>query len=189
MAPPGGTAWLRDDAGETYPIHVSQRDLEYKFEVFTLSIPTRSELEAEVARWEPPTLPLGKAPSARDPRFIPPSVPSPVAAFEPWPLPKCTMKVLRRTEFIVEDVNVPSLGSNPSMQSAARLGDIPAGANAICEVAAGLLFVGADRARLLIAVDWFPFNTLVTDDPEVISAYCASCEEVDVRDYAELTKQ
>jgi hypothetical protein len=94
------------------------------------------------------------------------------------------MKVLRRREFIFEDVDIPSLGSSPNMQSAALLGDIPAGANAVCEVAAGLLFTGADGTRLLIAVDWFPFNTLVSDDPAVISAYCASCEEVDIRDYA-----
>ena len=55
MAPAGETTWLRDDLGETYPVHVIQRDLEFKFEVFTLSIPTRSELEAEVDRWERPS--------------------------------------------------------------------------------------------------------------------------------------
>jgi hypothetical protein len=48
-----GTDWLRDVAGNVYPIHVNQRDLEFKFEVFSLAIPTTSALAEQIAMWVP----------------------------------------------------------------------------------------------------------------------------------------
>jgi hypothetical protein len=179
-----GTTWLRDLDGKAYPIHVTQRDLEFKFEVFSLAIPTMAALAERVALWVAPDLPADLPDIVRHAMVRRPELPIAPSDFEPWPFEKWTVEVLRRAEFIVEDVEVHgALGEAPIMQSAAPPGEVPAEASASCEVAVGLLFTGEDGSQLLIGADWFPFDTIVTRDAAQIEAFRQLCESVRLEEY------
>lgn len=153
-----GPHWLRDADGNSYPIYVQQRDLEFKFEVFSLAVPTLSALAAQA--------------------------PQPPRRFDPWPFAQWTVGVLRRTEFIIEDADVQdAFGAAPNVQSAAPPGQEPDAASAACEVAVGLIFTANDGAQLLIGVDWMPFNTVVTQDATQIEAFRQCCETIGLTEY------
>jgi hypothetical protein len=160
--------WLRTYDGRQIVLGVNQRDLEFKFEVFGLWLASPEALAANIVRkgWAFPA-------------------PKPPEAFETWPLaPPWQVQVLRRAEFIVEDVVVEgALGEDPIVQDVARPGRIPDDAAAQCEVAVGLLFTGFDDARLIIGVDWFPETLVFLRDDDQIAQYLACCETVDLSTY------
>jgi hypothetical protein len=177
-----GTTWLRDADGKVYPIYVNQRDLEHKFEVFSLAIPTMADLAERVAMWVAPDLPADLPDILRHAMVRRPEAPIAPSHFEPWPFEKWTVQVLRRAEFIVENAEVPGA---PNMQAAAPPDEVPADANASCEVAVALLFTGGDGSQLLIAADWFPYATIVTHDAAEIEAFRQSCEAVELEEYVD----
>ena len=165
---PSGQTWLRGNQNQVLAVNVNQRDLQFKFEVFALAIDT---LEVETAR-------LSAWNSA--------ITPSPPTQFEPWPFDDWRTDVLRRVEFIIEGVDVENaLGTGPhNLHSATRPGEAPQNASATCEVAAGLLFTGDNGQRLLIGVDWMPFDLVFTRDAVEIDQFISSCETVEIADYA-----
>lgn len=153
-----GPHWLRDTDGTCYPIYVSQRDLEFKFEVFSLAIPTLSALATRA--------------------------PQPPEHFDAWPFARWTVGVLRRTEFIIEDSDIQdTFGEAPNVQSAVPPGQEPEVASAACEVAVGIVFTAEDGAQLLIGVDRMPFNTIVTQDAVEIDGFRQCCEIVELAEY------
>ena len=161
--------WLKTYQGDLIVIGVAQRDLEYKFEVFSLWIASPQALIAHDASkgWNNPP-------------------PAPPEAFAAWPLQApWRVQVLRRTEFIIEDVPVEgALGVGPySVKDGAPPGQTPAEASASCEVAVGLLFTGANGGRLMIAADWFPETLIFTHDETEISPYVDGCEAIAAEDY------
>ena len=172
-----GENWLRDGSGNTFLARVNQRDLEARFEVFSLMLLNSAELESRIKERS----------SFRFPEDFPAALkhlvsrePAPLIApdsFEPWPFEEWRTDVLYRVEFIVEGAAARgAIGSTPNIQDAARPGEVPADAAACCEVAAGLLFTGRDGGRLLLAVDWFPFDMIVSRDPHEIDDFRAVCE-------------
>jgi hypothetical protein len=175
--------WLRSDDGAIWLIHVDQRGLRPKFEVFTLAMLGIGELQERWARWEPPVLPEEVPEHLRRLLTRRPAAPVAPAHFDPWPLRAWRTEVARRTEFIVEGADAgATFGNDPDTQSAWRPGEVPPAAAAFCEVAAGILFTG-DRGKLLIAADWMPMNMLVTQDAAEIGAFLADCELVGMADY------
>jgi hypothetical protein len=103
---------------------------------------------------------------------------------DPWSLRLWRTEVVRRAEYIVEGGDAgPTFGNNPNMQSAARPGALPPNASAFCEVAAGVLFSGADNRRLLLAVDWMPMNMLVLENAAEIDAFISDCEPIGMEAY------
>jgi hypothetical protein len=156
----GNPTWLKREDGTLWVLSVDQRDLEHKFEVFTL----RVEQAASIFRFALP------APSE----------------FRPWPFDNWRVDVLRRAEYIFKPEDPgPTFGVDPLGQDAARPGEVPRVALSSCVVAAGLLFTGADQQRLLICVDWMPFNMVVTQEPTVVNDLIEACEFVSVDDYAQ----
>jgi len=177
--------WLRNHAGEIWGIDVDQRNLEFKFEVFTLSIETIEAMQARVAAWGPPQLPPDMPENFRRLMSTPPQLPKPSAEFQPWPYASWRVEVLRHAEYIVENADTgPTFGNNPNMQATARPGQVPPEASASCEVAVALLFTAGNSKRLLVGVDWTPFNMIVTEDVLEIDEYLSSCERVPLKDYA-----
>ncbi len=178
--------WLLGDSGKIWIICVDQRDLQFKFEVFTLALETLDAVEARIAAWEPPPLASDMPDDWRRLLSERPASPTPPAEFQPWPFASWTVEALRRVEYIIEDVPpVPTLvGNNPNTQGAAQPGKAPPDASASCEVAAGLLFTGSDGRRLLIAVDWMPMSLVATQDEGEINDYVATCETVRLAEYA-----
>ena len=183
-------AWLRDTQGNTFAVHVSERDLEFKFEVFSLAIPSLSELTERATAWKPPVLDERMDERLRTLFSNRPSIPAPPDTFQPWPFAHWRTDVLRRVEFIIEDVPAEgALGSGPhNMQSGGPPGAVPAEASAACEVAVGLLFTGAKKDRLLLAVDWMPFSMVVSQDQDVIEQYIGSCEAIEIGHYIDILK-
>ncbi len=177
-----GQTWLRDRYGNTFALNVNQRDLEYKFEVFSLALPSHSELTEQAAAWKPPTLDDQMDERLRAIYSTRPSVPLLPDAFQPWPFVHWRAEVLRRVEFIIEDVDVEgTFGTGPhNMQSAAPPGSVPSEASAACEVAVGLLFTGAENDRLLLAADWMPFSLIVSRDPGEIERFIDVCEAIEI---------
>ena len=154
------------------------------FEVFTLGLSSLGELRDRWAHWQPPELSADAPESLRRLASTRPPPPVPPVDFEPWPFASWRTEVLRRAEYIDWGVEAGStFGDNPNFQSAARPGQVPAEASAICEVAAGILFTGDVGRRLLIAVDWQPLNLVVTEDEASIEAFLATCERVEMNDY------
>jgi len=141
-------------------------------------------LAERVAMWVAPDIQADLPDIVRHAMLRRPELPTAPSHFEPWPFEQWTVQVLRRAEFIVEDVEVQeAFGEAPNMQSAAPPGDVPAEASASCEVAVALLFTGGDGSQLLIAADWFPLDTIVTHDAAEIDAFRQSCETVGLEEY------
>ena len=178
--------WLRGRDGQVRFISVDSRDALPRFEVFTLGVDTLDELKARWRHWEAPPLLDGVPEHLRTLMTTKPATPTPPTTFEAWPFTSWRTQVLRRAEFIVENVsNVPTFGENPSLQSAARPASVPSEAAASVEVAVGLLFVGPNGKRLLMGVDWMPLNMIVTDVVAEIDEYLAPCEAIDLNAYLE----
>jgi hypothetical protein len=158
--------WLADAAGRLWCVGSVPRDLQFMFEVFSLSIHPAEELD-EMARargWPPVQRP---------------------AKLVPWPLGPSTLHVLRRTEFIAPaDPAQHTFGVDPLSQSAARPGCVPPDASAACDVAVGLLFAN-EYDRLLLAADWNPMRLILTQEHEPIEDYLATCESVPLAEYLE----
>jgi len=179
------SVWLRGDKGNFLTLGVAQHDLQFKFEVFALSLETLERLRELYAAWKPPTFPPDMPENFRRLMSVRPAMPGPPSQFEPWPLHDWRVDVVRRSEFITEDVQVgPTFGSNPNSQSATIPGHVPPDASASCDIAAGLLFTGQDN-RVLIGVDWFPMNMVFLQDNSAINAYVADCELVALDLYAQ----
>jgi hypothetical protein len=156
----GNQTWLKGEDGILWVLSVDQRDLEHKFEVFTL----RVEEAASNFRFAPP------APSE----------------FRPWPFDEWRVDVLRRAEYIFKPEDPgPTFGVDPLGQDAARPGEVPRVALSSCEVAVGLMFTGVDQKRLLVCVDWMPFNMVATQEPTVIDDVIEACEFVSLDDYTQ----
>jgi hypothetical protein len=112
-----------------------------------------------------------------------PPPPQPPAEFQPWPFRSWRVEVLRRAEYIVEDVDVgPTVGEHPNFQTAARPGEVPAQAAASCEVAVGLLFTG-QGGRLLIGVGWGPGYLVVTQERAEVEEYLVACQVLPAAEY------
>jgi hypothetical protein len=176
--------WIRDSSGRTWLVAVDQRDLRFKFEVFALGIISIEQLHTRWRDWKPPVIPPDMPEPFRS--FMSTRPPEPVApeVFDNWPLATQRVEVLRRAEFIVEDVDVgPTVGDNPIVQSAARPGQVPKEASASCEVAVGLLFHGQGNERLLLAADWLPMTLMMTQEAGKIDEFVVACQRVDLRAY------
>lgn len=178
--------WFLSQNGQVTWMGVDGRDALPMFEVFTLHILTLNELQDRWKDWEAPTFPE----DVPDPlcALMTTKPPKPVAptTFAAWPFPSWRTQVLRRAEFIIDDVPVAgTVGEHPHMQSAARPMAVPAGASASCEVTVGLLFTGTNGGRLLMGVDWMPFNMVATDQSQEIDEYLGPCETMDLDAYLE----
>lgn len=181
--------WLRSRDGQVWSILTDTRDLQFKFEVFTLAVVSLEALQARVAAWKPPNLP-DDVPEKYRPLFLSrPPVPQAPARFKPWPFDQWRCDVLRRIEFVIDDVAVPqTFGNSPNLQGATALEAVPSDASATCEVAAGLLFTGDDGKRLLIGVDWTPSNVIWTTEATQINDYMKPCEIVSLDAYVRRTQ-
>lgn len=178
--------WLKCMDGHARFMCADQREPLPMFEVFTLALATREELEARWIDWKPPKLPDNMPEPFRTLATTRPVAPAAPAEFEPWPFTQWQTQVLRRAEFIVEDVPVGgTVGNNPNMQSAALPTSVPPEASASCEVAAGILFTDTKGRRLLIGVDWMPGKIIITDAPAKIDEYLRPCETVELNAYLE----
>ena len=179
---PGETPWLFDGNGAAYPILVVERFLEFKFEVFSLEIPSQLELHDRHAHWTAPLLPddlpeeLRVLMSTHPP---PPVAPLPSTS---WPFQCWGVDLLKRVEFITEDdIATNAVGYAPNAQGAARPGEVPRDAAAACEVAAGFLFSDVEGERLLIGVDWMPYHMVISRDPAQIDEYLECCIAVSIK--------
>jgi hypothetical protein len=176
--------WLRGCDGQVWSILTDTRDLQFGFEVFTLAVESLEALQARVAAWTPPNLPDNLPEEFRRIFLSRPPVPQAPARFEPWLFDRWRCDVLRRIEFIIDDVAVSqTFGNNPNLQGAATLGAVPPDASATCEVAAGLLFTGDGGKRLLVGVDWTPSNIIWTTEVTRIDDYVKPCEVVSLDAY------
>lgn len=185
-----GAVWLQGADKSVWLVLTDTRDLQFKFEVFTLAIESLEGLRARVASWIPPELPDDMPDAFRQLLSTRPVMPIAPARFEPWPLVEWRCDVVRRTEFIIDGVEVGStIGNNPNVQSAARPGSAPPDASATCEVAAGLLFTDRDGGRLLAAVDWTPSNMIWTRAEAEIEKYVKDTMVVSLSDYRRNAKR
>lgn len=188
VGPSPSMVWIKGANNEVRAVGVDQRDLEFKFEVFTLAIETQAALVHRVETAPPVQLPDDAPEMLRQIAAMPRAVPTPPNDFEPWPLSSWRLDVLRRAEYIVGDLQPPpaTFGDNPVAQNAAKPDEVPPEAWAVCDVAAGLLFTdNGNGRRFLIGVDWFPFNLVVTQDESEIREYVEPCEAVAVADYVQ----
>jgi hypothetical protein len=176
--------WLKTRSGDVLYMGVESRDLLPRFEVFTLSLASLDELKAKIRHWQPPEGLEGIPEPMRTIMTTCPKVPKPPEVYQDWPFETWRTQVLRRAEFIVEDVSVDgAVGENPNMQSGARPQSVPSAASASSEVTVGILFSGDDGQRLLFGVDWMPFNMVIADDEATIDAYLELCDTEDMRDH------
>lgn len=177
--------WLHSSGGDALSIGVSQRDLEFKFEVFPLSVLSLAGLRDRVAAWPGAPLPDDVPEPFRTLLSTPPAAPEAPAQFDPWPFDDWEVEVLRGTDYIVDigPGGDATFGDSPNLQTTARPGHVPPEATAACEVAEGLLFTGKTGECLLIAADVMPFDLLVTQDPGVIDTRILHCERVALADY------
>lgn len=177
--------WLRDVERRVWMIAVDQRDVRPMFEVFTLGMQSLKALRKRWSEWTPPAIPVDMPAAFQQMMATRPAEPVAPDDFQPWPFtPRQRIDVLRRSEFIVEDVDViGAFGDHPNAQSAARPRSVPKEASASCEVAAGILFSGDQDQRLLVAVDWMPMNMIFTRENARIDEYTASCERVSLAAY------
>ena len=176
--------WFCSRDGQVIWMGVDGRDALPMFEVFTLAIATLKELQDRWKDWKAPPLPDDVPDPLRALMTTKPPMPVSPTAFEDWPFPSWWTQVLRRAEFIIDDVPVAcTVGEHPNMQSAARPMAVPVEASASCEVTVGLLFTGPDGGRLLMGVDWTPFGMVVTDQSKAIEEFLAPCETIDLDAY------
>jgi hypothetical protein len=179
-----GGVWLRDRKGESWLVAADQRDLCFKFEVFALGVMSIKQLRARWRDWKLPTIPADMPEPFRSIMAMRPPEPVAPVSYDDWPFETDRVEVLRRAEFIVEDVDVgPTFGNSPNAQSAVAPGSVPKEANASCEVAVGLLFSGRDGRRFLLATDWMPMDLIVTQEASQIDEFVADCERIDLRLY------
>lgn len=184
-----GGLWLRDREGRDWLVAVDQRDLRFKFEVFALGMMSIGQMRERWRNWKAPTIPRDMPEPFRSLMATRPPEPVAPVAYDDWPLEADRVEVLRRAEFIVEDVDVgPTFGDNPNAQSAAAPGQVPHEASASCVVAVGLLFSGRD-GRLLIAADWMPMDLIVTQEAGKIDEFTAACQRVELRAYMEASSR
>ncbi|MDF2602937.1 hypothetical protein [Sphingomonas sp.] len=180
-----GELWLRDREGRDWVVAVDQRDLRFKFEVFALGMMSIEQMRERWRNWKAPTIPPDMPEPFRSLMATRPPEPVAPVAYDDWPLKANRVEVLRRAEFIVEDVDVgPTFGDHPNAQSTAVPGEVPHEASASCVVAVGLLFSGRE-GRLLIASDWMPMDLIVTQEAGKIDEFTAACERVELRTYME----
>lgn len=179
--------WFKDRAGETWAIGVDSRDLEFKFEVFTLAIETQSALAHRMKTAPPIELPADAPEWIRQWAAQPRVAPMPPETFEPWPLQSARVDVLRRAEWVIGDLQPPppTFGDNPVARNASKPGEVPPDAWAACDVAVGVLFTDREHRRFLIGVDWLPLTMVVTKDAAAIDAYVAACEAIDMAGYVQ----
>ena len=176
--------WLRGRSGNVSYVSVAQRDLEFKFEVFTLGIMTMEELQVQWRNWRPAPVPEDAPLLLRQMMTTRPAMPAPPDTFDPWPFRLWQTEVVRRTEFIAESGSAgATFGDNPNMQAAFRPTEPLPAAAAACEVAAGVLFTGSTGERLLLGVDWMPMKMIVTRDDAIIDQYLSQCEHVKLSAY------
>lgn len=176
--------WIRA-SGRIWAIGIDERELQSTFEVFPLAIESFEAVQARVAAWQPPVLPADTPEAVRHLMSMRPEPLKRPTDFQPWPLSNWRVEVLRRAEYIIENVDPgPTFGENPNAQAAARPGNVPAAASASCEVAVALLFTDDAGKRLLIGADWMPFNMVVTQDARTIDDYLLPCERSAARAYA-----
>lgn len=187
LGPRTSLLWLKGGAGQIWAIGVDSRDLEFKFEVFTLAMETQAALTHRVETAPPIQFPSDAPEWIRLLAAQPRVAPTPPNNFEPWPLRSWRVDVLRRAEYIVGDIQPPppTLGDNPVAQNAAKPGEVPPEAWATCDVAVGLLFTASDHQRFLIGVDWMPLSMVVTKDTAMIDQYIAPCEVVELSAYVQ----
>ena len=179
--------WLKGDEGQIWAIGVDSRDLEFKFEVFSLAMETQATLAQRVETTPPIKLPADVPEWMRQMAAQPRVAPMPPEIFKPWPLRSWGVDVLRRAEWVIGDLQPPppTFGDNPVAQNASKPGEVPPEAWAACDVAVGLLFTDPERRRFLIGVDWMPLNMIVTEDAATIDDYVAACEAIDVAAYVQ----
>jgi hypothetical protein len=176
--------WLQLSNGEALFLTVAQRDLQFKFEVFTLRLATMAELQRICDDWVAPMVGEEMPALVKAMMTTRPSLPVLPIEFEPWPFRSWRTEVVRRAESIVEvAAAVPAFGENPNFQSASKPGSVPQDALASCEVAAGLMFTGLDRKRVLVAVDWIPMNIVFSTDEGLIDAFVEHCDLIPLDDY------
>jgi hypothetical protein len=145
---PKGPVFLRRFDGREIAVGVVGEELAPYFEVFALTLGAR----------EP-----GIADQGVDIRL--------------WPFNRWLTYVLIRTEFTVPpDGEQETFGEAVCVQSASRSTDVPKNVIDQAAVEVGLLFVGANESRLLVAADWFPYDLLVTQDPAVIDDFLQVCD-------------
>ncbi|WP_353230973.1 hypothetical protein [Novosphingobium sp.] len=179
--------WIKDSAGTAWAITANQRDLEFKFEVFSLSIENEAALKTRIETGNPLPLPDDAPDWLRTIAAVPRMAPVPPADLQPPPFQICRTDVLRRAEFIMSDVHIEeALGENPNLQTAAVPENVPSNADACCIVSVALLFTGLEGQRLLVGVDWFPLNLIMTAHPDAIDDYTADCEMIEICEYAEM---
>jgi hypothetical protein len=184
MGKSASAVWLRGGDGEVRFVSVHGQDALPMFEVFTLGILTLDDLQARWKDWKAPSLPEDMPEQLRTLMTTKPPMPTPPQEFKAWPFRSWRTQVLRRAEFIVEEVqDVPTFGQNANMQSATRPKSVPSEAAASCEVAVGLLFTGTNSQRFMLSVDSMPLDMLVTDNAVEIDAYLAACEATNLSDY------
>jgi hypothetical protein len=176
--------WLRGADGTAWLIGVAQHDVRPMFEVFSLYVFSMAELREQLERWQPLVLPDGVPEELRRLATTRPPPPAPPSDLEPWPFASWRAEVVRRAEFIVENVDAgPTFGNNPNVQSATRPRAVPGNASAYCEVDAGILFTRDRGRRLLMAVDWMPMHMSVIEDEARIEAFLGDCESVGMDEY------
>jgi hypothetical protein len=153
------------------------------FEVFSLGIITMVELEAQWRNWQPVPAPEDAPPLIRHMLSTKPAMPNPPEHFDRWPFQSWRTEVVRRADFIIEDLSITELRDKSNVQTATRPMEVPPAASAVCEVAAGILFTGSNGDRLLFGVDWMPMNMVISRDDSEIEEYLAQCERVNMTSY------
>lgn len=177
--------WIKAANDTILAVGVDSRDLESKFEVFTLAVETEQALAHRVLTAPPVKLPDDAPEMMKQWANMPRVALKPPADFAPWPFDVWRVEVLRRAEYIIGDLQPPpkTFGNDPVAQNPARPGEVPPEAWAACEVAVGLLFTGSGGKRLMVAVDWIPFYLSLTQDEAIIADFIESCAAIGVDEY------
>lgn len=177
-------AWLLGPDGALH-VGVGQFDVQPYFEVFPLSIMSRSEFERRAA--QPMRLPPEMPERMRQlfesvPRY---QSPWPPAEQRQWPFRDGTIEVVERAEFVVPigEAPDPTFGRPMNQQSWARPGEVPAEATAVAEVGVGLLFTSAAGERLLLASGDMPLELLVAEGNREVDSYLETCRLVPLSEY------
>jgi hypothetical protein len=185
VGPSPSMVWIKAANDTMLAVGVDSRDLEFKFEVFTLALETEQALAHRVLTAPPVKLPDDAPEMMKQWASMPRVAPKPPADFKPWPFDAWRVEVLRRAEYIIGDLQPPpeTFGNDPVARNPARPGEVPPEAWAACDVAVGLLFSGSGGKRLMVAADWMPFNLIVTQDEPAIVEFIESCATIDVEEY------
>jgi hypothetical protein len=187
--PRAHTVWVKDNVGTNWAIGVHQRDLEFKFEVFSLTIENEAALKARIETGSSIAPPSDAQAFLAQAAIAPRVAPVAPEDFQPLPFKLSQVYVLRRAEFILSDVDLEAtLGENPVLQTAAMPKAVPSNVEAYCIVSVGLLMTGLEGQRLLVGVDWFPFDLIMSTDSDFTDSYTAACEMIDINAYAEMLR-